>query len=375
VFTFVLLVARLLKLIELVVSRGLPLASILRLFAYIMPAFLEVTVPMAMLLAILIAFGRLSADSEMVALRSSGLSLYQLMPPVAIFVALTTVATAGIAQYARPWGNRSLKAALYDMARTRASAGLRPAVFNDDFPGLVIYAEGIDPTMDRLSHVLIADERDPSQHNTIFARAGYMISDRRAQTVTLRLLDGSIHTTDPRGGAEYQTDFQSYDVNLDLRQAFAGLKQRERDPKELTLGQLARAIAAKQEDGRPYGPELVEYHRKFSIPFACIVLGLVGVPLGIQPARAVRARGFVVSLVVIFAYYIFLSAGQALAERGAISAVLGLWLPNIVLAALGTYLFAQAARERSAAGLERMQIGLAALRQKLVARLGAEAWP
>jgi len=78
---------------------------------------------------------------------------------------------------------------------------------------------------------------------------------------------------------------------------------------------------------------------------------------------------------VIFAYYILLSAGQALAERGAISAVLGLWLPNIVLAALGTYLFAQAARERSAAGLERMQIGLAALRQKLVARLGAEAWP
>jgi len=355
------------------VSRGLPLSSILRLFAYIMPAFLEVTVPMAMLLAILIAFGRLSADSEMVALRSSGLSLYQLVPPVAIFVALTTLATAGIALYARPWGNRSLKAALYDIARTRASAGLKPAVFNDDFPGLVIYTEGIDPTLDRLSHVLIADERDPRQHNTIFARAGFMISDQRAQTVTLRLLDGAIHTTDPRGGAEYQTDFQSYDVNLDLRQAFAGLRQRERDPKELTLGQLARTIAAKQAAGRPYGPELVEYHRKFSIPFACIVFGLVAVPLGIQPARAVRARGFVVSLAVIFAYYIFLSAGQALAEQAVLSAVLGLWLPNLVLALLGGYLFAQAARERTAVGLERMQLGLVRLRQKVVARLGAEA--
>jgi len=106
----------------------------MRLFAYIMPAFLEVTVPMAMLLAILIAFGRLSADSEMVALRSSGLSLYQLMPPVVIFVALATSATAGIALYARPWGNRSLKTALYDMARTRASAGLKPAVFSKSVP-------------------------------------------------------------------------------------------------------------------------------------------------------------------------------------------------------------------------------------------------
>jgi len=223
--------------------------------------------------------------------------------------------------------------------------------------------------------VLIADERDPRQHNTIFANAGFMISDRRAQTVTLRLLDGSIHTTDPRGGAEYQTDFESYDVNLDLRQAFAGLRQRERDPKELTLGQLARAITAKQAAGRPYGPELVEYHRKFSIPFACVVFGLVAVPLGIQPARAVRARGFVLSLVVIFAYYIFLSAGQALAERGVMPAALGLWLPNLVLATLGTYLFAQAARERTATGLARLQLGLAVLRQKLVARLGAEAWP
>src|SRR5262249_43187861 len=150
---------------------------------------------------------------------------------------------------------------------------------NDDFPGLVIYTEGIDPQTDRLTHVLIADERDPRQHNTIFSRTGYMISDRHAQTVTLRLLEGSIRTTDPRGGAEYQTDFQTYDVNLDLRQAFAGLRQRERDPKELTLGQLARAIEAKQQRGRPYGSELVEYHRKFSIPFACVVFGLVAMPL------------------------------------------------------------------------------------------------
>src|SRR4029077_671564 len=101
VFTFILLIARLIKLIELVVTRGVPVLNILKLLSYIMPAFLEVTVPMAMLLAILVAFGRLSADSEMVALRSSGLSLYQLVPPVAIFVALATAATAGLSIWAR----------------------------------------------------------------------------------------------------------------------------------------------------------------------------------------------------------------------------------------------------------------------------------
>src|SRR5262250_972176 len=134
VFTGILLIARLLRLIELVVTRGVPVVNILKLLSYILPAFLEVTVPMAMLLAILVAFGRLSADSEMVALRSSGLSLYQLVPPVAMFVVLAMVATAGLSIWARPWGNRSLRSALFEIARTRASACIKPQIFNDDFP-------------------------------------------------------------------------------------------------------------------------------------------------------------------------------------------------------------------------------------------------
>jgi lipopolysaccharide export system permease protein len=375
VFTFILLIARLLRLIELVVTRGVPVLNILRLLAYIMPAFLEVTVPMAMLLAILVAFGRLSADSEMIALRSSGLSLYQLVPPVAIFVALAMAATAVLSIHVRPWGNRQLRSALFEIARTRASAGIKPQVFNDDFPGLVIYAESIDSTDDELRHVLISDERDAVQHNTIFARDGLMISDPAAQAVTLRLRDGFIHTTDGRAGTEYQTQFESYDVNLDLRQMIAGAQPKERDPKEMTLGQLQRAIAAKEAAGQPYVSELIEYHRKFSIPFACIVFGLAAVPLGVQPVRAARARGFSMSLVLIFGYYVLLSLGQALAEQGTVQVIVGLWLPNLAFALLGAYLFIQAARERTLTQLERLQGGIAVLRARLLARLGSEASP
>ncbi len=373
VFTFILLIARLLKLIELVVTRGVPVWNILKLLTYIMPAFLEVTVPMAMLLAILIAFGRLSADSEMVALRSSGLSLYQLIAPVAIFALLSTAATAALSIWARPWGNRALKTALFDLARTRASAGIKPQVFNDDFPGLVIYAETIDATNDRLRRVLISDERDSSQHNTIFAREGAMVSNPTTQAVTLRLRDGFIHTSDGREGTEYHTHFQSYDVNLDLRQMIEGARQRERDPKELTLPQLGRAIAAKQKAGLPFVSELVEYHRKFSIPFACVVFALVAVPLGVQPVRAARSRGFTLSLGMIFVYYVLLSVGQALAEQGIVPAIVGLWLPNAIFAALGVFLFARAARERTLVQLQRVQDGIAALRARLLGLLGAEA--
>jgi lipopolysaccharide export system permease protein len=363
VFTFILLIARLLKLIELVVNRGVPTLNILRLFAYIMPAFLEVTVPMAMLLAILIALGRLSADGELVALRSSGLSLYQLVPPIALFVALATIATAVLSIQVRPWGNRSLRVALYDIARSRASAGLRPQVFNDEFPGLVIYAEAIDATNDSLRRVLISDERS-AQRNTIFAREGTMVSDARTQTLTLRLANGFIHSTEGPEGADYQTDFQSYDVNLDLRETLAVDRPRD-DPKEMTLAELRDTIERKRTAGTTFGSELVEYHRKFSIPFACVVFGLVAVPLGLQPVRGARAHGFAISLGMIFVYYILLSAGQAVAERRLVPAVVGLWLPNVVFAAAGCALFTQAARERTGDSLGRLSARLADWRARL----------
>jgi len=370
-FTFVLLVARILKLIEMVVNRGVPLLNIDKIFSYIMPAFLEVTIPMAMLLAILVAFGRLSADSEMVAMRASGLSLYQLIPPVAIIAVVATGLTAAVSIWARPWGNRELKLALYDLARTRASAGIKPSVFNDDFPGLVIYAESVDARTDRLRHVLIADERNPHERNTIFARDGTMISDPATRTVTLRLRNGFIHTTGDEKAPEYQTHFQSYDVNLDLRQAFASSRER-RDPKEMTLGQLARAIAEKRTTGEFAAPEEVEYHRKFSIPFACIVFALVAVPLGVQPVRSARSRGFTVSLAMIFVYYVLLSTGQAMADQGKLPALVGLWIPNLVYATVGIYLFAQAARERTLHQVERLRALAGALREKIAARIGAE---
>src|SRR5262252_8554835 len=130
-FTFILLIARIMKLVELVVNRGVPTLEILKLFSYILPAFLEVTVPMALLLACLMACGRLSADSEYTALRSSGISLYQFATPIAAFAGLICVVSIFLSVYTRPWGNAALREGIFDLARTRASVGLKEHVFND----------------------------------------------------------------------------------------------------------------------------------------------------------------------------------------------------------------------------------------------------
>lgn len=346
-FTFVLLLARLLKLIELVVNRGLPAWQIGRLIGLLLPAFLEVTVPMAMLLAILVAFGRLSSDNEIVALRSSGISLYQLLPPVATFVIAVTILTAALAIWVRPWSNRTLRTTFVSLARTNAIAGIRPRAFNDEFPGVVLYAEGVDTARALLTHVVVSDHRDADQYNTVFAREGRMLPDPERHTLTLRLLRGAIHTVDLDGRSTYQTRFESYDVTLDLDDTLgAGLRPGDDPPEDLPLGALRARIAAAAAHGTPAVAERIEMHRKFAIPFACIVFALIAFPLSLQPGRTVRARGLATSLVVIFVYYVLLSMGQALAEQRQVPPAAGLWLANVVLLPVGALLLYRAGRER-----------------------------
>lgn len=368
VFTLILLIARILKLVELVVNRGVPFLDVLKLFSYILPAFLEVTVPMAVLLAVLVAFGRMSSDTEIIAFRASGVSLFQLTRPVAVFAAVIFFVALGVSLYARPWGNTLLRNGLYEIAKTRASAGLKPQVFTDDFSGLVIYVNRIEPPGNTLRGILISDTRDSSRQNTIFAQSGVLIPNEASHVLTLRLIAGSIHSFDPNTHTYHRTDFSTYDITLDLNNALANTHPRTKDPSEMTVPELEAAIAAKRAAGQPAFDEAVEVQRKFSIPFACLAFAAVGIPLGIRPSRAVRSQGFALSLMLIFAYYLLLTFGESLGQRGVLPAFIAMWIPNILLTALAAALFRRAARETSITRSTPIQGWLTAARLR-VARL------
>jgi len=365
-FTFILLIARIMKLVEMVVNRGVPIGQVLLLFSYILPAFLEVTVPMAFLLACLMAVGRLSADSELTALRASGLSLYQVSLPIGLFAALVFAASLLLSLYARPWGNTMLKTGIFELARSRATAGLKEHVFNDEFNGLVIYVEDIQPGGTELRRILISDRRVPDEENTVIARAGKLLADEKAQTLNLRLYEGVIFTSEPAERAYHKTDFQTYDVSLDLNQALGQLESRERDPSEIPLGELRSRVAQVQSEGKPATEERVELARRFAVPFAALIFPLLAIPLALQPVRAVRSRGLAVSLLVILVYYLLLSGGETLARHGQLPVVAALWLPNTTLGIVGLLLFARAARETAPAREGAFRARLETLRAQLL---------
>ncbi|HYD47920.1 MAG TPA: LPS export ABC transporter permease LptF [Terriglobales bacterium] len=355
-FTLVLLVARIVKIIEMIVNRGVAAADVLLLFSYILPGFLEVTVPMALLFAALIAFGRLAADSELTALRAAGISLVRISRPVFLFALAAFGLTLMLSLHVRPWANALLRNGIYELAKSRASAAIRPRVFSDEFAGMVLYVDRVDPPGNVLRGLLISGNLpDDSSSKSIassadgksviMAKSGLLVPDEASQVLRLRLFEGSVHALDSSAGAYQRTDFGTFDIQLDLALALSAARRKPKEPGEMSLSELRAAIATKTESEAPL--EAIEYYRRLAIPFACFGFAAIAVPLGLRSGGNVRSRSLAISLAVILGYYLLLTLGESLAERGYAGAALGLWLPNAALAGLAIALFHSSSREHA----------------------------
>lgn len=340
-FTGVLLMGRLLKIADLVVAKGVPLNDIVRAIIYLLPGFCIVTIPMAYLLGLLLAFGRLSADSEITAMKACGVGLSSLLPPVISFAFLAYLATTFVTVYALPWGNSSFKKLVNNEIELRATTSIRERVFIDDFPGVVLYAERSVPEEHTLSGILIHDERDPNEPSTIFAEKGVVAADTTTRIVRLRLTNGSIHRSSVNGGYRL-VEFQDYDLSINLFPADKVIFVNELD---MTLKELRTAMHFPMNDAKTRRYLYLEFHRRFSLPFACFVFAVIGVPIGIQNVRSGRGSGFSLGIFIILLYYIVLSAGRILGERGLLHPAAAVWLPNLMFFIAGVYLFRKSARE------------------------------
>jgi lipopolysaccharide export system permease protein len=346
-FTFILLTGRIVQLMEFFVNKGVPLGYILRLLYLLLPSFMVLTIPMATLLSVLLAFNRLSSDNEITALKASGVSLYQMIPPVLVFAVATYVATTFLSLYSVPRANEGSRALIYEVASSKANAGIREKMFNDDFEGLVLYVEEIKPRTLAWEKVFISDSRNPAEVLTIIAREGEVLSDPGTLVITLRLKRGAIHKLGKEPDAYQKIDFSTYDLRLHLK---TGLKEKgteEKHPADMTLAELSRAIQALQAKGSATKIQWVKVHEKFSIPFACLVFGLIGIPLGLQSrvARGGKFQGFAWAIGVLLVYYLLTNAGTSLAERGVVLLEVGMWSANAIFLTLGVYLLVKAANE------------------------------
>jgi lipopolysaccharide export system permease protein len=343
-FTVILLMDKILKLIELIVNRGVSFSKISMLLLFISPSFLIFTIPMAVLLGTLLSFGRLSGDSEITAFKASGVSLYQLFLPISILSVIAYLFTSFLVFYGLPWGNRGFMATIYLIAQSKADIEIKERVFNDVFDGLVVYVDKVPIQGKRIEGVLIYDERDKEKVNTIFAKEGFLNSDPKSHEVVLRLLDGDIHRFETKTKVYQRMKFDTYDLKLELGKTFAALGKKLKEH-EMSIDEIKEKIKKMKIKGEDTTGQEVELHKRYAIPFACIVFGLIGVPLGIQPRRSARSYGFILGIFILMTYYISLTASEILAMKKTIPAFLAGWTPNFLFCGLGVYLLVKTAKE------------------------------
>jgi lipopolysaccharide export system permease protein len=339
-FTFILLTARIIEMVDLVLSRGVPALTVARLFALILPTFLELTTPVAALLGVLVAFGRFASDGETVAMRAAGISWAAMLRPVLAFGLATALATLGVATFVRPWANRAITDTVYELAKAKATAALRPRVFNSDFGGIVIYVTSASPTSGELRGILVADERDDDARTTVFAERGRVFADEPHRRVRLQLQEGTTVTCH-RGADSYDvTSFASLEVSLDVARELRSLAVTGPRPSDMPPSDLFAAIH------RGDAEAATELHRKLAFALAALVFSLLGVPLAATASRTARGRGLAVSTIAAFLYYLLLSAGAVLAPAAGLSSGTGLWLPNLVFAAVTVWTLRRVAADR-----------------------------
>jgi lipopolysaccharide export system permease protein len=292
--------------------------------------------------------GRLASDNEITVMKASGISLYRLFYPIALASCAAFLTALLLSLFFLPQSNQATKNLIFSVIKQNASIGIKEKVFNDNFKGLLIYANTIPAHGKFMEGVIISDNRISKEPATIFAERAHLISDPESMRISLRLERGSTHAFDLKLRNYRKMDFSSYDINLDMEAAIAEKNRiKEKDSTEMAANELMGKIRTQSLDEAVKRELLIELNKKFTFPLACLIFGLIGMPIGVNIRKSAKARGLTIGIIIVLFYYLLQLGGTALTETGRISPLPGIWLPTVTFTIAGLYLLVSAARERT----------------------------
>lgn len=346
-FTVILLISRVLEITNMVVNYNAGLLSIGLLLLFSMPFFLAFVTPMSVMMAVLLTFLRMSADNEIVALKSSGINPNRFLLPVALFCLMGWLMTSAITGIIMPWSNRAYVDLSTRLAQTHIDAIIKERTFIDSFAGIMLYVNKIDIQDRSMKDVFIEDRRNKDISNVIIAPRGRISAGAGDQTIRLRLFNGAINQVDIQRLSAQAIAFETYEMTLDLKKLVAQKESGGRKSiDEMTISELRHKLKTFKRKNKRYYKTLMKLHEKFALPAACFALGLLAIPLGMQSRTDKRSMGTVVGVLFFLLYYIILSAGWALGESGTLPPAVGMWTPNILTAAIGIFLYRRSLADR-----------------------------
>lgn len=315
----------------MVVNYNADISTIGLMVVYTLPRFLEFTIPMSVMISILLTFMRMAQDNEIVALKGAGVSLYKLLPPVLIFCFSGVLLTMWITVFGVSWGKLSIKKKTIELARSSIDAALQERQFNFELEDVMIYVSHVDMKTKTLEDIFIEDRRTKGVVSISIAPSGKLMRLDEEQVYTIRLYNGVINQVDIEEGSVSNIQFGNYDINIDLNSMNKGNGKISKELDERSLMDLVRFIRSGIKDKTHLNAALMELYEKFSIPFACLSLGILAFPLGVQSNSLRRSSGFGLGISFFLLYYFLLAAGWSAGETGDFPPGLGMWLPNIIM--------------------------------------------
>ena len=339
IFTFVIYTKELGQILELIVRNSAPLPSAIELFLLIIPEALTITIPAGVLIGILIGLSRLAADSEITAMKASGIGLGTFLRILSIFFFGAWLLALGNSLYLAPRSQQALSHLQEKLKGSQVSFEVQPRVFYEGFPKMVLYVHDVKNAEGAAiwKGVFLADISNPAAPKVTLAERGILVNEGK-NTLQLHLVNGSSHETDPSAPDKYQiSTFSETDLPITLPNAAAAKDQPPASISEVPTFWLPHVAAAQKSPAlkRWYW---IEFYRRFALPTACIVLALVGFPLGLSAKKGGKSAGFVLTIALVFAYYFLSLFGVSLARQGKMPPAVGVWMADVLFLGCGAFL-------------------------------------
>ncbi len=336
VLTFVMLLGNLIKVAELIITKGVSLITAGKLFFFMMPFLFSFILPISTLSAVLLSVGRLSSDNELIAIRSSGVSLAKMLLPILISGLIISLFLVILNNEIIPQSHHKSRQTLVEIGSTNPTAALEAGTFITAFEKFVIFIYSIDGN--KFSNIRIYEPQGENKPpRTIIAKKGEFILLPEKKILKLKLVDGISDEINPKNPENfYKLNFKTYFMNIDFRKDSG--KKVDKKSKDMTLPELREQIRDFQNEGIDTAPLLTEMYKRNALAFSCLVFILIGAPFAMITRRREKSINFGFTFMLVALYYLMLIGFEALGIEGKMPPGIALGMPNIIFGSIGAIL-------------------------------------
>lgn len=335
---------KLIPFLNFVLDLQIDLADFTRLFSYLFPNIFLYSIPMAALMGVTIGFARLSSDSEILALKASGISMYKIIPPVIIVTGIIALFTAYFSMKLIPLSEIAMKQLTYQLLKEKVNKGIKPHIFTEALGDVVVYVDDIDKQTGNWTDVWVSDMRGASNPTITMASSGRMESNIEDMNVTIVLNKGSLHK--PSNENAQIVEFDQYRINIPLKPPSSKATRLKRR-NVLSMGELLEASQNPNDPPKARRILLIEFHKRMVLPAGCLLISLIGLPLGLQARPGKKAIGIQAGLGIFILYYILFTVGKSMAEDATFPVGVAMWTPNFMFFCLAVFWIYRVSNEQT----------------------------